>query len=116
MVDRERLLRLVPEAAWTQQVVEMARKTGWLLHHSRPAWIRSGRMVTALSGAPGLPDLIMAKPPRLIVAELKRQHGGVLSIHQERWLEAFRGVPGIEVYVWRPGDAAQVWETLQRAA
>lgn len=114
VTDQERLLRQVPERAWTTQVVNLARLNGWRVHHSRPALMRSGRWATALQGAPGLPDLVMVRPPRLIFAELKRQARGVITALQQAWLEDLRGVPGIEVYTWRPGDVDHVYAMLRR--
>lgn len=54
---------------------------------------------------PGFPDSIILPGLRgpVIVAELKTEKGKVTE-DQERWLEAFRQVPGVEVYVWRPSD------------
>ena len=111
---RERLLREVLEKNWTTEVVALAKKCGWLVHHSRPAMNKAGRWATWLQGEPGLPDLILLRPPRLIVAELKRQHRATTTEHQERWLEAFRSVPGCEVYLWKPSDADRVLAILQR--
>ena len=109
--QRERLLRMITEKEWTTTVIEIARLSRWLIHHSRPAWVRNGRMVTALSGNSGLPDLVMVKPPRLIIAELKTETG-VVSEEQIRWLKAFADVPGVQVFVWRPSDLEAVWRVL----
>ena len=78
-----------------------ARANGWLVHHSRPGMMRSGKWATPLQGNPGLPDLILCKPPFLILAELKSQAGRV-SQAQQQWLLALGGVPGIKAVIWRP--------------
>jgi hypothetical protein len=112
LTERDRLLRGVKESEWTRRVVQMAKTAGWLVHHSRPAINQRGRWLTALSGTPGLPDLVMVKPPRVIFAELKRQNLAVFTDDQRRWLDALRACYGIEVYVWRPSDVVEVGETL----
>jgi hypothetical protein len=53
--------------------------------------------------APGFPDLVLIRPPRMIVAELKTEKGR-LSDWQRIWLDMFERVPVVEVYVWRPVD------------
>ena len=111
LTDRERVLRTVSEKAWLQQVVELARKTGWLVHHSRSSLMRSGRWATALQGAPGLPDLILVRAPRCLFVELKTQTGKV-SDHQQQWLTELMGCPGVEMYILRPGDGARLVELL----
>jgi VRR-NUC domain-containing protein len=116
LTDRERLLRTVPERDWTHSVIRMATTAGFLVHHSRPALNQRGRWATWLEGSPGLPDLILVKPPRVLFVELKRQAGGVLSPHQLRWWDALRACPGVEVYLWKPGDADAVWAILSRKA
>jgi hypothetical protein len=111
LTPRDRLLRTITEKEWSTTVIEIARLNRWLIHHSRPAWVREGRMVTALSGHAGLPDLIMVKPPRMVVVELKTETG-VLSDEQRNWLQAFAEVPGCRAFVWRPSDLDTVWRVL----
>ena len=108
LTDQERLLRQVKESAWTRQVIQLARTLGWRVHHSRPAINQRGRWLTPLAGAAGLPDLVLVKPPRVVFAELKRQHGYELSEGQRAWLEDLSRCPGVESYVWKPGDVREV--------
>lgn len=95
------------ERAWQRQVIDYARLRGWLLYHHRPALRPSGNWSTALTGAPGMPDLILARGQRLVFAELKTQTGRV-SDSQKTWLAALEQCP-VEVYLWRPSD----WETVR---
>jgi hypothetical protein len=44
---------------------------------------------------PGFPDVLALKGPRLVVAELKSEHGK-LTPEQARWLAAFRAVERVE--------------------
>jgi len=59
----------------------------------------------------GLPDLVLCKPPRLIFAELKTEKG-IVSPHQQEWLDALAQCLGVEVYLWRPSDIEKVVEIL----
>jgi hypothetical protein len=66
----------------------------------------------------GFPDLVLARPPRVIFAELKTAKGK-LGPEQENWLAALTACPGVEVYVWRPDqldDIAQILRLGRRAA
>jgi hypothetical protein len=56
---------------------------------------------------PGWPDIVLCRPPRLILAELKSD-SGKLSPAQARWLDLFTRCPGVEVYLWRPRDWDQI--------
>lgn len=50
----------------------------------------------------GFPDLVLAKPPRLLFVELKSEKGRLTGT-QEAWLWDFDQC-GVETYVWRPSD------------
>ncbi|WP_376793087.1 VRR-NUC domain-containing protein [Thermoflexus sp.] len=90
----------ISEKDFSQQVVDLARLLGWKVYRT---WL-------SIRSPAGFPDLVLAKPGRpLILAELKTERGK-LSPAQEEWLATLRQVPGIEVYVWRPGD----WEEIVR--
>jgi hypothetical protein len=104
----------VTEAALQTTVVDLAILYGWRIYHSRPAWIRDGKMITPLQGHKGFPDLIMVRPPRLIVAELKSDKGQ-LTIDQQHWLEVFAGCLA-ETYCWRPSDLPEIQRLLERSS
>lgn len=61
-----------------------------------------------IRNASGWPDLVLARPPRLIIVELKSQAGRVKP-EQDRWLKLLRACPGIETYLWRPDD----WDDIE---
>lgn len=82
-----------------QQVRDLAALCGWRCYHTFDSRRSQG----------GFPDLLLVKPGRLVVAELKRD-GGEPTPEQALWLEAFRQVPGAEVYLWRPGG----WSEIER--
>ena len=103
----------VTETNLQAAVIELATWSKWLVHHSRPARTNDGWR-TAIQGHVGFPDLIMARGPRLIVAELKRQ-GAKPTEAQQLWLDTISAGGGLEVYVWRPADwlAGEVAEILR---
>ena len=101
------------ERDFQRAVVELARITGWRVHHTRPALTRRGRWLTPIQGDTGFPDLVLCRPPRVIFAELKRT-GGKPTPAQRGWLDALRQCAGVEVYLWTPADWSAIVETLQR--
>ena len=100
------------EKDWQRRVIELAKLFGYRIYHHRPAMVGK-RIVTALEGDAGLPDLLLCRPPRLIFAELKVGRN-VLSEGQVEWLAWLRGVPNVESYVWRPEQWEDVIEILRR--
>jgi hypothetical protein len=92
------------EAEFTRQVLALAKVHGWRTAHFRPAWARSGKMITAVQGdGKGFPDLVLVKGGRLIFAELKAAEGR-LKPEQVEWLNDLSKVPEVGVYLWRPAD------------
>jgi hypothetical protein len=85
--------RTVTEKILQDAVYDCARRLGYLAYH----------VYDARRSAPGFPDLVLVKPPRLIVAELKTEKGR-LSAHQEVWLHRFLQIDGVEVYLWKPSQ------------
>jgi hypothetical protein len=109
------------EDSWLSWVTDYATRV------ARPPWRRYHTLYSKGSDA-GFPDLVLARPPRLIVAELKTEAGRV-TLAQQGWLDDFatvgsdlaamlasRGVhvarPAVETYVWRPSDRAEVERIL----
>jgi hypothetical protein len=82
-------------------VMALARENGWEVYHTFDS-----RRSTA-----GLPDLLLIKPGRLIVAELKVGKRRVTR-EQEKWLQLFATVPGVRTYRWRPSDRVEIIEVL----
>lgn len=90
---------LPKEKAFQEQVVQLAKHCGWLVYHT----------YDSKRSAPGFPDLVMTRGERCLVVELKSVKGRE-SVEQRKWLDAFRRIPHIEVFVWRPYD----WEEIER--
>lgn len=90
---RQLLDAVVPEKELQRTVVELAQLRGWLVWHDNDS----------RRNAAGLPDLLLCRPPRFVVVEMKAAKGRV-SAEQRVWIERLGLCPGIEVHVWRPGD------------
>lgn len=94
------------------RVVEEAHARGWLVFHPRPARTRDGRWRTAMMGDKGFPDLVLCRPPHVVVIELKSERG-VLDNDQHRWLAALRGCTWLRVGIWRPSDLEKISAVLR---
>lgn len=110
--DRIEWERTVSEEAVQGQVIDLAHVLGWRVAHFRGARVQrrdgSVRYQTPVQAdGAGFPDLVMVRGERLIVVELKSARGRARA-EQEAWLASFEGVPGCEVYVWRPRD----WDAI----
>ena len=80
------------EAKYQEAIVDLARGLGWEDYHTHDS--RKSR--------PGFPDLMLLRPPRQVVAELKSRKG-VVTPAQQRWLNLF-WLCGAETYLWRVGE------------
>jgi hypothetical protein len=54
----------------------------------------------------------MARPPRLVFAELKADRGRTTP-DQERWLALLGSRTGVEAYLWRPSDIDDIAALLR---
>lgn len=107
-----RTTRTIPETAFQQQVLALAKLRGWLTAHFRPGMDRRGNWSTAVAGdGSGFPDTILIRGTRLVIAELKSESGRVAP-EQRAWLDAWRQT-GAEVFVWRPSDFPAIEEALR---
>ncbi len=86
------VVRPMTERQLQDAILDAARVLGWQHRYHTHDSRRS---------APGFPDLVLLRPPQIVVAELKTERGR-LTGDQIGWLAAFEAVPGIEVFVWRP--------------
>ncbi len=102
------------EQSFTTELLKWAKTYGWRSFHVR----NSGHAgMTAVQGDRGFPDLVLVKPPRLIVAELKVQKAGTKlgepKPEQQRWLDALR-IVGAETFVWRPENWSEILAVLAK--
>ena len=119
----------ITEKAWQSQVIQLARWHKWKAVHFRPARVvceychrqgcnrckGSGYVFrTAVEGdGKGFPDTILARPPRLIIAELKKDTAKLIDPDQIQWLAWLSQCPGVETYIWRPKDYDEVERLLK---
>lgn len=109
------------EKDFQANVVELAKITGWRVHHARAVQNFDGRHMTPIQGDAGFPDLVLARKGRVIFAELKSESGR-LGEQQLRWLAALAGdwpagrgghvAANLEIYVWRPADIDRIGKIL----
>lgn len=102
---RDALDAAISEAELQAAIIECAGRLGWRVHHQRPARLGNGAWRTAIEGHPGFPDLVLLKPPRLLIWELKRQDArrARTTPDQEEWLRQFMRC-GVSIGVIRPSD------------
>lgn len=95
------LLAEKPESEYQAEIVKLARTLGYRCYHT----------FDSRKSEKGFLDLVLLKPPRLIIAEVKTEDGK-LSKEQLEWYGALCLCPGVEVYVWRPRDWNEVIRIL----
>ena len=82
----------ISERRFQDFIVNVARRAGWHIMHTRPAQNGRGDWRTPIQGDTGYPDLTMAKKgSAVMVWELKSESGRVTDA-QQGWLVAL-GVP-----------------------
>ena len=89
------------EKQFREGVVQLARLNGW-----KVCYIPDSRRNV---GDAGLPDLILARGGRVILAELKTSKGR-LRDGQREWLREI----GDAARIWRPDDWVEIANELQR--
>ena len=94
------------EAQFQQTVIELAELHRWRIYHVANV---KGKLRSETSK--GFPDLVLARPGRLVFAELKRE-GEDPTDEQEIWHALLRSA-GEEMYVWRPSDWREIEEVLR---
>lgn len=91
------------EHDFMQQVLDLARLTGWRAYHTHDS----------RRSEPGFPDLVLLRGDCLIFAELKTSSGR-LTAAQLEWLGALDGVERVASVCWRPADWPEIEEALKR--
>lgn len=104
------------EKEWKAKVIETARLFGWRYAHFLMAKTKRGWR-TPQEGDLGFPDMVLCRPPRLIIVELKVQpatrQAGQPSEGQAEWLRQL-ALCGVEAYCWRPDMWQDVYLTLAK--
>ncbi|MBT9133034.1 MAG: hypothetical protein DDT33_01565 [Firmicutes bacterium] len=83
----------------------MAEHRGWAAYHV------FDQKTYARRTSRGFPDLVLARPPRVIFAELKSDEGK-LSPEQEAWLQLLSKCDGTKVHIWRPSGWDEIVKVL----
>lgn len=96
------------EKDFQQRIMQAAGLYGWRCAHFRPARTVQGWR-TPMQGDVGVPDLILARDGRVLLAELKSDRGRPTP-DQELWLEA----AGDHGRLWRPADWIKINSELLR--
>jgi hypothetical protein len=100
------------EAAFQVTVIELAKRTGWLVHHQIVPFkiLPNGRHMAIVepNTDPGFQDLVLCHEGRglTIFPELKSESGR-LSKDQERWRDALLAA-GQDWRLWRPSDWPEI--------
>ena len=115
MLGREVIDEAMTETEFQSQVVQVARMLRWLVNH----------MTLPQRSEPGVPDLFLVRPPRVIFAELKSEKGrldtrqrynsrtGRALPNQKDWKDALEACSGVEYYLWRPRHWDEIMEVLR---
>jgi len=110
LTDREREDRAWSEKDFQAQIVKQAQIAGWRVFHvgdSRKMVKRgNAKFMVGDALAKGFPDLLLVKPPCILVIEVKRELGKTTP-EQDEWLADFDAC-GIVTGVARPSD----WEAI----
>ena len=79
------------ERTFMAALVALAEQLGWESFH----------VYDSRRSRPGFPDLVLVKPPALVLAELKVA-ANTTTADQDRWLALLGAVPGVRARLWRP--------------
>jgi len=94
-------LPALTEKAFQSHVLALARMYQWRTFH----------VYDSRRSAPGFPDLLLCKPPVLLLAELKTDHGR-LTPAQSEWVSVLGQCTTIATHLWRPADLPRIVEIL----
>ena len=96
------------EGALQRHLIKLAEAVGWRVFHARDL----KRQLVNASGR-GFPNLVLARPPRLVAMELKSD-GDRPRDDQEAWLDAWAACPGAESYVFEASQIDEAERVLTR--
>lgn len=110
LTAEEQWWRSITEREYQKQIVELARMSGWVVfhHHDSRRQVAPGVFVGD-KDAKGFPDLILLRPPQVLVIEVKRELGKTTP-EQDEWLQRWSEC-GVPTFVARPST----WPEVERA-
>ncbi len=104
-MSKKMLYQSVSERDFQSTIIQAAELLGYLVYHT----FDSRRCQR------GFVDLVMTKPGRCIMAELKTEKGR-LRPEQKTWIATLSTCPGVEVYIWKPHQIDEVIQLLREKA
>jgi hypothetical protein len=110
---RPALIQRETEAGFQGWLTDYAQLHGWRVAYFRAAQSERGWRTPVGADGAGWPDLALARPPYLILAELKSQTGR-LGLEQAEWLNVLAGCHHLETHLWRPSDRDDIEGRLGR--
>jgi hypothetical protein len=96
-----------PVIEWTEKdlmrnVTQLAQTLGYQVYHP---WL-------SIHSERGFPDMVIWKPGRFILAELKNEKGK-LTDSQEEKIASLKACGVVEVYIWRPSQWDELVQVLE---
>lgn len=112
LTQEERWWRSITEKEYQAQIMELARMMGWTVfhHHDSRRQVRPGVFVGD-KDAKGFPDLVLLRPPQMLVIEVKRELGKT-TVEQDEWLRRWSDC-GVRTIVARPSTWPEVEQALR---
>jgi hypothetical protein len=96
-IDLSQYRPKINHADYQWQIVKYAKLHGWKHQY----WWRT------FKSPKGWLDLVLARPPRLVMAEIKIPPD-TIKPEQQEWIDMWKQYPLIECYIWLPDD----WDTV----
>lgn len=114
LTEQEKQYRAESEKQYQKRITDLASLYGWRWAHFSDSrkQVRPGVFVGDADAA-GFPDLVLVRPPEMIVIEVKAELGKTTEI-QDEWLKDFAN-SGIDAYVSRPSTFDTVKKRLSRS-
>lgn len=115
LTPEERAFRKVTERQLQDRLIEVGEMYGWRVSHFSDSrrQVRPGVFVGDKQ-AKGFPDLVLVRPPELLVWELKKEVGAPVTPEQQEWLDDL-AASGVEVAVVRPSNEEAARKRLMRS-
>lgn len=89
------------EAQWRRDVLRLAQTAGWAYWYTH----------YSPYSTPGWPDLVLVRPPVVLLAELKGSRGRYRA-GQEAARDLLERCERVEYHLWRPDHEPEVLATL----
>jgi hypothetical protein len=102
------------EADLLSSVIDLAHVYHWRVAHFRPAKTDKGWRTAVQGDGKGFPDLVLVRPPRVVVMELKGKKA-VVRNEQLIWLKEFAQC-NVEAFVFSPDDWDEIRGVLKEDA